>query len=304
MKIEVFEMKFKRKNITRGGARLLSRIASKESFKKAGLVAGILLFVVIGIIFSFSQAYFVKRIEGSNLTLKVGELEYTLECDQLNNHQVTLSPNSSKTLDLKLTSLNPIDSKYELYYKIISPQNPTNTIEAGYVKDSEKLPLDIVSQNSNNNIKIMINNTGNEEVTIEIGIAAGLVHNETELKEAEISLNKEIIQKYYVYDFTGNYQTFIAPVTGYYKIELWGASGGGTSSGKGAYTKGEIILNQGTTLYLYVGESGETTQHVVFNNGYKSKLASYNGIVGYMYSGGGATDVRTTSGEWNDFNSL
>jgi len=283
----------------------LSKFASnKETLKKAGLLLGVLLFVVIGVVFSFSQAYFIKRIEGSNITVKVGELEYTLECDQLNNKQITLSPNSSKNLDLKLTSLNPIDSKYELYYKIISPQNPANKVEAGYVKDSEKLPLDIVSQNSNNNIKIMINNTGNEEVTIEIGIAAGLVHNETELKEEEISLNKEIIQKNYIYDFTGNYQTFIAPVTGYYKIELWGASGGGTSAGKGAYTKGEITLNQGTPLYLYVGENGETDQHVVFNNGNQSRLRSYNDKAGYMYAGGGATDVRITSGEWDDFNSL
>ena len=110
---------------------------------------------------------------------------------------------------------------------------------------------------------------------------------------------------------TGSYEEYIVPNNGLYKIELWGASGKTTSytaaPGLGGYTKGNIILEQGTKLYFYVGESGNLTSS---NYG---KL-SFNGG-GYTHSsntsygrGGGATDVRLepTSSQniWNEFDSL
>ncbi|MDO5151335.1 MAG: glycine-rich protein, partial [Oscillospiraceae bacterium] len=79
----------------------------------------------------------------------------------------------------------------------------------------------------------------------------------------------------YTYSYTGQYQTFVAPATGFYKIELWGAQGGnsvgnnsracsygrgnaygGGCGGFGAYTSGVIKLNKGETLYVYVGQRG------------------------------------------------
>jgi len=66
-----------------------------------------------------------------------------------------------------------------------------------------------------------------------------------------------IISEEYNYSYNGSYSTFIAPVTGYYEVELWGAQGGNYSTslqgGKGGYTSGFIKLNEGDTLYVYVG---------------------------------------------------
>ena len=87
--------------------------------------------------------------------------------------------------------------------------------------------------------------------------------------------------------------TYKAPYNGTYKIELWGAQGGGTSTypgGYGGYVKGNIQLNKDETLYFYVGEN---------YNGYKNSI-NFNGggrgTVGTSgsknYNGGGATDVR------------
>ena len=68
----------------------------------------------------------------------------------------------------------------------------------------------------------------------------------------------------YMYDYTGEYQTFTAPESTWYKIELWGARGGQgrtnwtlkQKGGAGAYTSGEIYLEKGTKLYVYVGGNG------------------------------------------------
>lgn len=64
-----------------------------------------------------------------------------------------------------------------------------------------------------------------------------------------------------IFNYTGTRQEFTAPTSGIYTFELWGASGGSVSAtyagGKGAYTSGDIYLNAGDTVYIYVG--GTTT---------------------------------------------
>ena len=101
------------------------------------------------------------------------------------------------------------------------------------------------------------------------------------------------------FDFTGDVQMFTAPQTGNYKIELWGAQGGTTNSsypgGNGAYTTGELSLVKGDKIYIYVG--GQPSDN---NGGYNG---GGNGSVGYA-GGGGATDVRLSSGAWNSADSL
>ena len=82
---------------------------------------------------------------------------------------------------------------------------------------------------------------------------------------------------------------YIAPEDGWYKIELWGAAGYGTSGGKGSYVSGIIFLEKNDHLYFYVGEQGKSSGKA-FNSG--------------TAKSGGATDVRLISGDWNDGTSL
>ena len=101
-------------------------------------------------------------------------------------------------------------------------------------------------------------------------------------------------------------QTYTVPSgqSGWYKIELWGASGGSTTSettgevragGKGAYTSGLIYLTENQKLYFYIG--GTTTNS---NGG-----ANGGGTgAGKGMGGGGSTDVRIKSGAWNNDDSL
>lgn len=91
--------------------------------------------------------------------------------------------------------------------------------------------------------------------------------------------------------------------SGWYKIELWGASGGTTTSetgevragGKGAYASGLIYLVENQKLYFYIG--GTTTNSSGGANG-GGKGA------GKGMGGGGSSDVRTKSGAWDNDDSL
>ncbi|MDD6223778.1 MAG: glycine rich domain-containing protein, partial [bacterium] len=123
----------------------------------------------------------------------------------------------------------------------------------------------------------------------------------------------------YEFSYTGDYQIFTVPKTGVYKIELWGAAGGKNmvngaytgsyvfAGGLGAYTSGEILLNEGTKLYVYVGGIGQNALNA------KDTPGGYNGGGNGTHDhgdnessagGGGATDIRLTAGVWNDLDSL
>ena len=85
------------------------------------------------------------------------------------------------------------------------------------------------------------------------------------------------------YGYTGARQIFTAPVTGRYHIDVYGAQGGtsrkGGSGGRGGYTKGDVYLREGETIYMYVGEMGGSQGN---------QLGGYNGgNFGGPWGGGG-----------------
>ena len=116
------------------------------------------------------------------------------------------------------------------------------------------------------------------------------------------------------FDYTGEDQSFIVPVSGTYKVELWGASsenaievaGDGideeknAKGGKGGYTSGKIQLTKGKIVYVYVGGEGKRVVQEIkliqggYNgggNGNLNRTTCYNQYA----SGGGATDIRIFS---------
>ena len=107
-----------------------------------------------------------------------------------------------------------------------------------------------------------------------------------------------------VFTHTGDVIEYIVPANGTYKLELWGASGGNKDSytgGLGSYVSGYTQLEKGTTLYLYIGGAGAEK---TITGGYNGGSSITEGQENYGSPGGGATDIRTTGGKWNNFESL
>lgn len=99
------------------------------------------------------------------------------------------------------------------------------------------------------------------------------------------------------FDYKGTVQTFTAPATGTYQLEVWGAQGGNVTTtstatgGKGGYSKGTVTLNKGETINVYVG--GQGTEII----GTNAETGGWNGgggnySAGGGATGGGATDIR------------
>lgn len=104
------------------------------------------------------------------------------------------------------------------------------------------------------------------------------------------------------YTYTGSVQTFTAPTSGEYTLEVWGAQGGYANEtytgGYGGYSTGTINLDKDETLYIYVGGTGESNCNTTncaggYNGGGQGGAFSDN--INYVAGGGGATHISKTN---------
>lgn len=116
-------------------------------------------------------------------------------------------------------------------------------------------------------------------------------------------------------DHEGTGRAFTIPATGTYCFECWGASGSDCTwksyessttatlqkAGRGGYTKGIISFTSTATFYIYVGSAPATSSLLGGWNGGGDGVSTGSQT---GYAGGGSTDIRTTSGAWNNATSL
>ena len=279
-------------------------------------------FIIFGLIvlavvcFSTSYAIFSNtKEEHGKLNIVAGNLNYKIESSELDSDSITLPANTSKEIRIKLTSLNEVSSKYELYY-ILDKTN--DKVSVGYSKDTKDNVLGTVEANKNKIITIVIRNDSDTSSKITFKVLGGLLNNDLALKGGN-SLNKEVAlcnyEKGYVwnFDYTGGEQEFTTPCSGKYKLETWGAQGGVNNndfdgkiymSGYGGYSSGVIDLNNKKEISINVGEQGKISQGYgtsadgSYNGGGNGFYVENSGCAsnGFSASGGGATHIALSSG--------
>lgn len=111
----------------------------------------------------------------------------------------------------------------------------------------------------------------------------------------KMSISKSITTNITIANYAYKGSTEIATLkAGKYMLEVWGAQGGGSYGGKGAYAKGEIEITVDTNIYINAGGQGNgnltrTIGAGGFNGGGN---AGYGVGYGTGYGGGGASDIR------------
>ena len=93
------------------------------------------------------------------------------------------------------------------------------------------------------------------------------------------------------FNYSGGAQTYTTVCGGTFQIEVWGATGAGF---QGGYAKGNIYLNGGQVLNIYVGGMGSrgTGSGNIIPGGYNGGGNAWGYTDGNNGSGGGATDIR------------
>jgi hypothetical protein len=113
------------------------------------------------------------------------------------------------------------------------------------------------------------------------------------------------------FNYTGSVQTFVAPQTGLYSLDVRGAKGGDITSyqvqtsGLGGRATGDINLTVGQTIYIYVGGAGEDRLGNHPYPGCTVAAGGWNGggetqSAGNSAPGGGASDIRVGGQTLND----
>ena len=147
------------------------------------------LIVIAVVCFSTSYAIFSNtKEEHGKLNIVAGNLNYKIESSELDSDSVTVPANTSKEIRIKLTSLNEVSSKYELYY-ILDKTN--DKVSVGYSKDTKDSVLGTVEANKNKIITIVIRNDSDTSSKITFKVLGGLLNNNLALKD-ENSLNQEV----------------------------------------------------------------------------------------------------------------
>ena len=281
----------------------LYRIESDNMDRKKIIYIGSILLVTVFVsVTYFSYAFFTSKNEyHGRVNMVVGTLDYKLKSSLLSNNSITLASNEKARLHIEIESLNDINSKYELFYTTTN-----NNIEIGY-NTTNDLPTGTINSKEKKTITVIIKNPSNSSATINFGVQGGFTHNTLTLETGKKSLTQ--MQSSYcdvdintVYNYayngidgvSGNVQEFVAPCDGVYKLETWGAQGGGVKPGYGGYSSGTVNLNKYNKAYVVVGGSG--IESTTGNNG-----GGYNGgghgtsINQPGSGGGGATHIATTN---------
>ena len=160
-----------------------------EKFKRYYVLIFILIMIIV-ISISASYAIFSNtKEEHGKLNIVAGTLDYKIENKNLKNNQITVNSNDKITTTLKITSLNTISSKYELYYQI---ENNIKDVKIGYASNTKDNVKGTIEANETKEIKIIIQNNSNQNVKVTFKVHGGLVNLEyDDIKEYGLAL-KEI----------------------------------------------------------------------------------------------------------------
>ncbi len=168
--------------------------------KKVMYIGIILLVIVITSITYFSYAFFTKKDEyHGRLNIVAGSLNYSIESDDLTNNSITLPSKTNKELIITVTSLNTIESKYELYY-----ETDNSSVLVGYMEYTTDMPSGIINPSSTKTVKLLIKNNTNTNATITFSVKGGFIDKTLTVDgisiSEELSVNKLLLYTNGVYN--------------------------------------------------------------------------------------------------------
>ena len=162
----------------------------------------LILITILVTTFYFSYAIFSNtKEEHGKLNIVAGTLNYKIESSELDSDSITLPANTSKEIKIKLTSLNEVSSKYELYY-ILDKTN--DKVSVGYSKDTKDNVLGTIEGSSSKMITVVVRNDSDTSSKVTFKVLGGLLNNDLALKDGN-SLNKEVMIYYQEVILNGSY---------------------------------------------------------------------------------------------------
>ena len=235
---------------------------------------------------NLDNAYPISNDKGKSLTPYTFTVTNT--CDITTQYNINLEVLNNSTLSSKF-----IDVMFEGNMNLLSSYDITDKVNTSSI-ESRKLTTGILKakESKDYSLRLWIDyNTTLEDLNNEI----------KSFKSKIVVVGKPINytgDTVFNFDYTGGEQTFIAPVSGTYRLETWGAQGQSFDNdligGYGGYSNGHITLQENEHIFINAGGTGNNS-NLGYNGGAKSM--TYDGISGsYGGAGGGATHISLVTG--------
>lgn len=156
----------------------LKYILKKNLNIKNGYLIAIMITLILVVGGYFSYAVFTTTNESKGaLNIITGNLYSYIDSTDLDvNKEITLAPNEVKFITIKLTNINTIDAKVNLYYSL---SEPSDKLEIGYTSYGDTAP-------TNEGIVLEKSGGGNDSKTIELRI----VNDDT--KNIKVSFGSDV----------------------------------------------------------------------------------------------------------------
>ena len=227
------------------------------------------------------------------------------------------SGNSTKKIevmseDKSATTIYTINFVREHSSKLKTLTIDGNVIEPKFTPDITEYIVNIMNSTLSLNVNtttfdeeanVTLNGFGYIRASTNATITVTEPNSEPTIYTVRIVKGGTSVPEVYNYPYEGKIQTFTAPVTGFYKLETWGAQGGTAGSkrgGFGGYSTGVVKLFKDETIYIAVGGTGGNAS---YGRGRRS-TGGYNGggmayqVDGHLLAGGGggATHMARKTG--------
>lgn len=232
----------------------------------------------------FDYLSYKNNYNASDKILTVGETTY---------HNTVLSYQESRIVNTEKQILDVLKRDNDVSFMALSINDYINN--NNIPNNPSQYESNIYTMNAGDEFTVQLKNKNTTAATI-LFDALTLGASSSNKTRVYVNYGSTILNNPYKNVIEG-LQIYNVDKTGKYRLEVWGASGGGNDpnntsigsrAGKGGYASGEVKLNEGDVLYIYVGGEGKG-QEGGFNGGGNSHMAT-NGE--YGFGGGGATDIR------------
>lgn len=214
--------------------------------KRVMYLTSITVLILFCLALNITFAKYTSNINKQNANITIGNLDYLFSINAdyeeyksniINDRIIKSNPNSTLIFYVDITSLNKIDSKYQLLYDYCENydnENNTCTVSSEqpedakiyYAMDSDDLTEDIIEKNSTKRIKIVIYNQSSNTYYYELKMNAGYVHNNLKYSD---SIGKNIADGFAIPDGNVSIISYvdgvpipngIFPTTGYYDVTV------------------------------------------------------------------------------------
>ncbi len=246
---------------------------------------------------SLENAYPISNDKGKSLTPYTFTVTNT--CDITAEYSVNLEVLNNSTLSSKFIDVM-LENNDIKEINLLSNFDNTDKVNTSSI-ESRKLTTGILKSGKSKSYSLRLwidYNTTLEDLNNEI----------KSFKSKIIIVGKPINFNYdgdmvFNFDYTGGEQTFIAPVSGTYKLETWGAQGSNgrireveTNGGYGGYSFGQISISKNDNIYIQIGGNSGNYKGGYNGGGSGNYDNIYNQNFQVAGGGGGATHIASKSG--------